>query len=156
MDSQQVEILGRAALTAQLMRDGVEVAQPDRDRGVDLVAYTTRPWRAVPLQLKVATTGVFSAHKKYEAFDRLVMAYVWYAATGMDAEIYAMPYTVAVGIAETLGWTEKPSWIEKGGYGSTHPGEDIKALLVPHRMVEGSWIPLMERALGDSGALRWP
>lgn len=43
LDSQQVENLGRAALTAALVGDGLEVAQPVRDAGIDLLAFTVKP-----------------------------------------------------------------------------------------------------------------
>jgi hypothetical protein len=48
-DSQQVEIFGRAALTAELVADGLEVATPERDTGIDLLTYTLEPWGVVPL-----------------------------------------------------------------------------------------------------------
>jgi len=35
LDPQVVEILGRQRLMAELLRDGLEVAVPARDRGVD-------------------------------------------------------------------------------------------------------------------------
>lgn len=59
-----VEVLGRAALTAALAGDGFEVARPERDIGVDLLAFTTAPWIAVPLQMKAATGEVFSVERK--------------------------------------------------------------------------------------------
>ncbi len=39
LDTQVIELLGRQRLIAELLRDGLEVALPVRDRGVDLVAY---------------------------------------------------------------------------------------------------------------------
>jgi len=39
MDSQTVEIIGRNYLVSRLVSDGLEVARPERDRGVDLIAY---------------------------------------------------------------------------------------------------------------------
>ena len=39
LDTQVVEVLGRQRLMAELLRDGLEVAVPARDRGVDLIAY---------------------------------------------------------------------------------------------------------------------
>jgi hypothetical protein len=38
-DPQFVEILGRHYLITELMRAGIEVAEPVRDRGIDLIAY---------------------------------------------------------------------------------------------------------------------
>jgi hypothetical protein len=37
-----VEIVGTAWLVSQFVADGLEVARPERDRGVDLVAYLDR------------------------------------------------------------------------------------------------------------------
>ena len=37
MDSQATEIVGRNYLVSQLVRDDLEVAKPERDRGVDLI-----------------------------------------------------------------------------------------------------------------------
>jgi hypothetical protein len=45
LDKQQVECLARAALTAALTADGLEVARPERDAGIDLLAYTINPLR---------------------------------------------------------------------------------------------------------------
>src|ERR1035437_928469 len=79
LDSQQIESLGRAALTAALVADDLEVARPERDSGIDRLAFTTETWKVVPIQMKVATNAVFNVHRKYEHIDQLVMAYVWNA-----------------------------------------------------------------------------
>jgi hypothetical protein len=142
LDTQQIEILGRAALTAELMGDGLEVAQPDRDAGIDLVAFTVRPWMAVPIQMKVASSAAFSVHRKYERFDRLVMVYVWRAARGADAEFYAMPWTTARDIADGLGWTSTESW-QRGGYATTRPSARVREAVAPHRMGPGRWSDLL-------------
>jgi len=39
MDPQLVELAGRNWLTSQLLQAGLEVARPERDRGIDLIAY---------------------------------------------------------------------------------------------------------------------
>lgn len=39
VDSQVVELLGRNRLIDELLRAGLEVAVPERDRGIDLIAY---------------------------------------------------------------------------------------------------------------------
>jgi len=39
MDGQTVEIIGRNYLVSMLVRDGLEVARPERARGVDLITY---------------------------------------------------------------------------------------------------------------------
>ena len=40
-DTGATEVLGRSWFTAELVRSGVEVARPERDIGVDLLAYTS-------------------------------------------------------------------------------------------------------------------
>lgn len=70
MDPQTVEIIGRNYLVSMLVSDGLEVARPERDRGVDLIAYLDLDevgrFVACPIQMKAATTASFSLHYKYE------------------------------------------------------------------------------------------
>jgi len=60
LDTQVVEIIGRQRMIAELLQDGLEVAMPIRDRGVDLIAYAdlnqqlTR-FAARPIQMKAST-----------------------------------------------------------------------------------------------------
>jgi hypothetical protein len=150
LDTQQIEILGRAALTAELMGDGLEVAQPDRDAGIDLIAFAVSPWRSVPIQMKVATGASFSVHRKYERLDQLLMVYVWNASAGANADFYAMRWTTARDIAEQLGWTRTESWTrqsrgnpERGGYGTTKPSAKVRAAIEEHRMGPGKWSQLL-------------
>ena len=39
LDTQVIELLGRNRLVSELLRAGLEVAVPARDRGIDLIAY---------------------------------------------------------------------------------------------------------------------
>jgi hypothetical protein len=163
LDSQQVETLGRAALTAALVADGLEVARPERDSGIDLVAFTTRPWKVIPIQMKVATNAAFSVHRKYAHIDQLVMAYVWNARSAEHVEFYAMSWKAAVEIAEQLGWTTTESWTrerrggpEKGGYGTNRPSARVRAAIEPHRMGPGTWRTTFfstDKALGTPPAI---
>ena len=62
MDSQLIELLGQNRLTDELLRAGLEIAQPVRDRGVDLSAYaeldTQVDWFvARPIKLKPPGDG---------------------------------------------------------------------------------------------------
>lgn len=58
-DSQQVEMFGRNVLVAQLVADGLEVAVPQRDRGVDLVVYADRgdEFVARPIQIRRSSSS---------------------------------------------------------------------------------------------------
>jgi hypothetical protein len=151
LDSQQVESLGRAALIAQLVGDGLEVAQPDRDAGIDLLAFTIEPWHVVPIQMKAATAEAFSVDRKYERARLvdapLLMVYVWNARSATDIQFYAMTWRQAEGIAASLGWTQTPSWLRepwsKGGYATSRPSRRLKEAIAPHLMGPGKWRELL-------------
>jgi hypothetical protein len=151
LDTQQIESLGRAALAAQLIGDGLEVAQPERDAGIDLLAFSVNPWKVVPIQMKVATNEGFSVHRKYKRVPGLVgaplvMVYVWNALAA-EKLFYAMTWTQAAEVAERLGWTKTPSWKKSpwwsGGYGTTKPSQRVKEAIAPHKMEPGKWGDLL-------------
>jgi len=48
-----------------LVADGLEVARPERDVGIDLITFTVNPWKVVPIQMKVATDALVSVHRKH-------------------------------------------------------------------------------------------
>jgi hypothetical protein len=48
LDSQQVELVGTALLRTHLLADGIELAEPIRDRGVDLIHSPPRSEPKVP------------------------------------------------------------------------------------------------------------
>jgi hypothetical protein len=151
LDGQQVESLGRAALTAALVSDGLEVARPERDSGIDLLVYDYRvtPWHVMPIQMKAATGAVFSVDQKYEPIDRaipggLVMVYVWNARSAETVEFYAMSWREAANKAAELGWTRTKSW-EKGAYGTTRPSVRVRNAIEGYRMEPGKWRDLLDR-----------
>lgn len=45
-----MELIGRILLVGELLRDGLEVALPERDRGIDLIAYVEGDQTGVPLR----------------------------------------------------------------------------------------------------------
>lgn len=70
LDSQQVELLGRNLLVSELLRSGIEVARPERDRGVDLIAYLDKDleqgrFTAVPMQMKASQGTSISVSDKF-------------------------------------------------------------------------------------------
>jgi hypothetical protein len=42
LDSQQVELIGRSLMVGELLPDGLEVALPERDRGINLIVYVSQ------------------------------------------------------------------------------------------------------------------
>jgi hypothetical protein len=143
LDSQLVELLGRQRLIGELLRDGLEVAIPVRDRGVDLIAYAdlsrqVARFASRPIQMKAATTSAFGIDQKYARIADLIIAYVWHLDDAQAAVSYALPYAEAVRVAEAMGWTETASW-QQGRYTTTSPSKRLLALLEPYRMSPGRW-----------------
>ena len=135
LDKQQVECLARAALTAALTADGLEVARPERDAGIDLLAYTINPLRVAPIQMKAATVTGWSIDRKYGQVDGLVMVYVWNARSLGDAEFYAMTYQEASDVVDAGGW----SWDSRGRYARTQVTGDLLLAVQRHRVPPGQW-----------------
>jgi hypothetical protein len=115
LDSQVVELLGRQRLIAELLRDGLEVAVPVRDRGVDLIAYADLSQQVArfasrPIQMKASTTSAFGVDQKYGKIVDLILAFVWNLDNTNPAATYALPYAEAVQVAAEMGWTKTASW----------------------------------------------
>jgi hypothetical protein len=140
MDAQVVEVLGRHLLVDQLLRAGVEVAQPIRDRGVDLIAYRERGadhlrFQAFPIQLKACSDRV--------DVPGLIIAHIWYVARPTDAVIYAMYYDQALAIAEAMKYAASSSWRDGGYYATTSPAARLVELLGEYRMTPQRWRDLV-------------
>lgn len=154
-DTQQVEILGRHRLIDELIRAGVEVAMPIRDRGVDLLAYVdvdeqarkTGPaprFSAVPIQMKAASSAAFALSAKYERIANLLLVYVWGVGSSQRSDFFALTYPQALAVANESGWTKTPSW-KKGAYSTTSVSQAIRARLEPFRMTTERWKPVIRQ-----------
>ncbi len=144
MDTQIVELIGRHHLTAELLRAGLEVATPVRDRGIDLIAYADIDERltkfaACPIQMKAAMKRSFSLATKYARVHSLLIAYVWHLEDFNKRVTYALTYEEAFSIAKRLGWTNTASW-KRGAYTTTQPSAEIVSLLEPYRMTPKRWM----------------
>ena len=155
MDSQRIELLGRNLLVSELIRAGLEVALPLRDRGVDLVVYADQAsaveaFAAVPIQMKAASERSFGIDQKYAKIANLLLVHVWNVGQPEDLEIFALRYPDAVAIAEQKGWTATASW-ERGGYSVSRPGKELFKLLEPYRMSREKWWPAIVNAYTAGG-----
>lgn len=131
------------------MRAGIEIARPERDRGIDLIAYVDRDarigsFRACPIQMKAATGEVFSLDPKYAQFPGLLLAYVWNLGDPAYTKCFALTYPEALNVATTMGWTKTESWRtggrhKKRGYSTTRPSQRLRDLLRPYEMNVESW-----------------
>jgi hypothetical protein len=143
MDAQTVEVIGRNFLVSQLVRDGLEVARPERDHGVDLIAYLDLDesgdrFKAFPIRMKSATNTSFGLFRKYERFPHLLLAYVWHIHEPEAACSCGLTYSEALEVADAMGWTKTKSW-EREGYSTTRPSLRLTDLLEPFRMRPGDW-----------------
>jgi hypothetical protein len=107
-DTQTTEIIGLNWLVSELVRDGLEVARPERDHGIDLIAYldldeTGGGFVACPIQMKAATTEAFAISAKYAKFSRLLLVYVWHVDSFERACAFALSYSEAVDVADVMG-----------------------------------------------------
>jgi hypothetical protein len=143
VDTQTIELLGRNRLIDELLLAGIEVALPQRDRGVDLIAYVdlsnvVSAFAAVPIQMKAASTRAFSVDAKYARISNLVLAYVWGLQAPEHTQTFALTYQEAVDVATDLGWTATQSWAQ-GNYSTSAPSKRLCQLLEPYRMSSSAW-----------------
>ncbi|RYX78881.1 hypothetical protein EON76_04175 [bacterium] len=135
LDTQQVEIIGRNLLLSCCIADGVEVAQPMRDRGIDIIIFNDITERefflSLPVQLKASSSRSFSINSKYARIPNLLMAYVWFSNDPVNAELYIMRYSDALSIGERLGWLNTRSWVEGGAYSTQSPSKQVTKELEP-------------------------
>jgi hypothetical protein len=132
-DNQVVELAGRNRLASELQRAGIEVARPERDHGVDLVAFLDSDrFRARPIQLKAAARESFNVLCRYARFPELVLVYVWDVDLP-TSRFFALTYSEAEAICEAMGWTKTPSWQGKtkarAGYVTSKPTPKLRELL---------------------------
>jgi hypothetical protein len=138
LDAQQVELIGRGHLVAALAFDGVEIAEPMRDHGVDLVGYVEDDWRSSPIQLKAFRSAGFSIDRKYLRFGpRLVIVFAWHVLDPSDVELYAMTFAQAVEVGHEMGYTATASWNSSDAYSTSRPSRRLRAMLDPYRITPG-------------------
>jgi hypothetical protein len=145
-DSQLVELAGKNWLASELMRAGIEVARPERDRGIDLIAYLDRDKRAGrfiarPIQMKAASRARFSLYPKYAKFRGLLLAYVWNLGAENPSAIkcFVLTYREALGILRQMGYAKTHTW-KKGAasgqrrYVVNKPPKKLVGLLSKYEM----------------------
>jgi hypothetical protein len=142
-DSQVIELLGRNRLIDELLRAGLEVALPIRDRGIDLIAYAdtgegVTTFAARPIQMKAASGQSFSINAKYDAFPGLILAYVWNISDGNKTVTYALTHGEAVAVADQMGYTKTDSW-KTGSYSCNRIGVKLGKLLEQYCMTPEKW-----------------
>lgn len=142
MDTQQIEILGRHRLIEALIADGLEIANPLRDRGVDLICYRSPEmgsYSACPIQLKVSSREAFSLNRKYKCIAGLRLVYVWNVGDAASTSLYVLNFEEAEGVLKRFGYAKTQAWLDKGYYATTRPSVTLKKYLAQFRVKPGSW-----------------
>jgi hypothetical protein len=129
MDTQQIELVGRAALEARLIQKGFEVARPNRDKGIDLIVFLDapdQPFAALPIQFKSYTGNTFGVWRKYEGMTDLVLVYIWQVAT--HPRFFLMDYAEAAALIpndqkRTDSWNRRDG---KAGWSWTKVPEKVR------------------------------
>jgi hypothetical protein len=139
-DSQLTELAGKHLLIAHLVAAGLEVAEPVRDKGIDLIVYRdSGDFQARPVQMKASSLESFSLDGKYERFPHLLIAYVWNVQTPDRSEVYALTFKEAKKILVSKGYDKTESWEKRKYYFVRNAGTELKKLLAPYRMSPKNW-----------------
>jgi hypothetical protein len=139
-DSQLIEIAGKHLLISHLIAAGFEVAEPLRDKGIDLIVYRgDENFLARPIQMKASSLESFSLDGKYEHIPNLLLTYVWNVQTPERNEIYAMTFDEAVQVLKERGYDKTDSWRRKKYYFVRNAGVKLKDILEQHRMSPERW-----------------
>lgn len=147
-DSQLVEIAGKHLLISRFVAAGFEVAEPLRDRGIDLIVYRdSENFIAHPVQMKASTMESFSLDRKYEKFPNLLIAYVWNVNSPQQSDVYVLTFGDALKIVEMKGYAATDSWTKKGYYFVRNAGSELKKMLKPYQMI-AEQLPEKIQAIG--------
>lgn len=123
-------LIGRAGeliTAAELLRRGIDIAQPSVDIGVDLLAYSltkgnAAPTNMVPIQVKsYSSTGYKFMKSWFDVSPGLVLVSVWHVATTPQCHVFGS----IADVEDALGQhANSPSWTVNGVYSVTSPGPD--------------------------------
>ena len=145
-DTQIIELIGRNRLGSDILRDGLDVAVPARDRGIDLIAYadlsaSVKTFVARPIQMKASSEASFSIDRNYKKLASLIIAYIWHVHDPNKTVTYALTYREALLIARKC-WDRasgsSASW-KRGRYSTSKPSRKLRKLLEPFKVTEGKW-----------------
>jgi hypothetical protein len=112
----RTELLGKFWLSSQLTRSGVEIANPTRDIGVDLIAYGADLTWSLPVQLKVINSGGLRVDTKY-LHKNLCLVYVLLGqrdggglTTRAETAAYLLTPEQAWALPSRMGRKFDPEW----------------------------------------------
>jgi len=142
-DPQLTEIAGKHLLISRLISAGFEVAEPIRDKGIDLLVYSTSKdgerFVAHPIQLKASSSESFSLDKKYANLRGLLITYVWNVESPSESNIFVLTFDEAMSVLEQKGYSKTDAWRRDGYYFVRKAGSELKEMLEPFRMTPERW-----------------
>jgi len=126
------EFLGTFRFIEKLLSEGLAVAKPFVDDGVDLIVYADRKplidhFAAVPIQLKCYSESGFVVDEKYKKIEGLFITYIWYSGDHSKLRIYVLPYSVADSLAKRKNGV--PFKRAKGRYTTTNVPAHVREKL---------------------------
>lgn len=152
-DTGATEILGRTWFTAELVRAGIEVARPERDIGVDLVAYTADAAWMLPIQLK--TIGLYGI-TVWQKYVGMPIGIVYVVLGDGDGGFGGRAETIAYLLTPDQAW-EMPAALGKKfdpelhvTYRFSDLTRALASKLEGYRVLPGTW----EERLGRLAPLR--
>lgn len=143
LDSQQKELIARAAFEAELIRRGFEVARANRDKGIDLIVFLdepSKPFSARPIQLKASSGTRFGLQQQYAVTDGLILAYAWNILTA--PRFFLLGYADAERLLPENAKKTR-AWLEGRAYSWPKAPQAIEHGLKPHE----DWVPWLRREL---------
>ncbi len=153
MDKQQIGLVGKHLLIANLVGAGIEVAEPLRDRGVEVIAYNDKlkngRFVARPIQIKTAAGEWFGLSKRYEAFNELRIVFIWHTDEPSKALFFALSYAEALNVLRSTrsgkkNYAKTSSWKDRENYVTTRPSSTLKKLLEKYQVDSpGKWAELL-------------
>ena len=124
---------GEALVAAELLRRGAHVAYPAYDGGIDLLAYSELNFKkVVPIQVKTRADTGYNFQKSWFKIEGLVLVQVWHV-TAETPHCYI--FQNLADVEDALGTThsKSPSWVVRGSYNVTEPGQDILDRMQGHQ-----------------------
>lgn len=123
---------GEALVAAELMRQGIYVAHPAYDGGIDLLAFKEEaPSIVVPIQIKARAGSCFHFQKAwFQKASGIVLVQVWNITTDPACFVFGS----LVDVEDALGdHSASPTWWTKGTYNVTQPGAHHIHRMARHR-----------------------
>lgn len=136
---------GEVLVAGELLRQGIEVAYPATDRGIDLLAYRldgrhVMARNFVPIQVKSRATSGFYFHRSwFTKVPGIVLVHVWNVTSNPELYVFASLDDVEKALGN---YAQSPSWKTHGIYNVTEAKESHMERMKPFR---NKWSTILDR-----------